>query len=393
MGRVHRFAGSNHPAADFDSGGQRQSVCHRFHTHGMKRLLPVHGKLLADHRLARLFRIGNDRGGGKGLIIAVAKIRLVRHIRVKRSGFGNRSVRIGQPEIAAHAPGGSPAVTDLPGPFCPRAQAAVKVSRSVLVVPAHQQHVMIGDAVGAVKRGRRSIIAHPAVPDRIDPAYRVVRQPDADLHRAVDHDLLFDLVPVRNVQVIRTGNLRRNGSIGGRQAVRVIVARIGVVRFRSGTDQPGQDMPGQVAVAAVVQVAFLSLINHAVSVPAGLGIRIVVGGIIGKEEFRKVNGGTRSGPDQVRFHAADRGEGPAGVEISLVPDRGKLVILITDRYQPTLRDRILRTGCFRFFGRKDVRGKDGSVRKGTKGNRGFLQGEGSFFCFGRYDIGRSRLLL
>ena len=139
-------------------------------------------------------------------------------------------------------------------------------------------------------------------------------------------------------------------------------------------------MPGQVAVAAVVQVAVLSLVSHAVSVSAGFGIRVIVGRIIGKEEFRKVNGCARAGPDQVRLHTAYRRESPAGVVESLVPDRGKLVILIPNRNQASLRDHIL-SPCFRFFNRKAVRGQDGPVRKGTKGNRGFFYGERGFFCF------------
>ena len=314
------IAGGKHGAVREHPGGQRRITAGNFHTHGLQQFLGADREGLLNNRLI-LHRHVHCRG--IGFVIAVAIVRDILGIRVKSHGPSGLqgSVLIGNPEITAVTEAGAPAVPGPPGTLAHRGQSGQEVVPGIVVVPAHQQYVVVGSGIGAVERSSGGDISHLAASDGNNLVeILLLGHIDADLDRAVIHDLLLQQVRVRRTHGISAGDLGRDGGIGCRQLIRLIQGRIGIVRFRRGADQAGQDMIGKGTVPAVHQIGIIIGIGHTVPFAAGLGVGIIMGGEIGQEKLGKIHGGL-SVLDQVNFHGAHRGKGPAGIESALVTDR------------------------------------------------------------------------
>ena len=194
---------------------------------------------------------------------------------------------------------------------------------------------------------------------------------------------MLDQVRVFYVQVVSTGDLGSDIRIGVNLLIRSIRIRIGIVRFRGGTDQGSQDMIGKAAESAVVKIASVPVIGNLIAFTAGLGVREIMGGEVQQEKLGKVD--TASCVVlfcQIGFQSADGGKCPAGIIWSLIPGFRQFLCyigLIADARQLQLaafRDRVDRIAVQAFtrlrFSSDFLKGDLGNLIFVFRSGRGFL---------------------
>ena len=225
-----------------------------------------------------------------------------RRFRDVGDAVGEAPVVVGDVEVAALAPGGSPAV--LHDPRAVRCRGGFEVRPRVGVVPSDDRHRVVGVGGPAVAVGRRRGVV----------VRRVVVE--GDRHRPVLRDHRLDEVRVeavgsrdvghedRVLQVLRVRE--RSGGIPG-----YIRAR----GFRDDSRPAGQDRHRHPVVSALVVDARSGRVDRESAV------RVLVR-LIGEVEFAEV---VRLARPQDGFGRSHRREGPAGSVRTLVLDRSDAV--------------------------------------------------------------------